>query len=178
MKWNLLKSSYLYKSKWLTIRKDHVKIPSGHEMNDFYIIEYPSFVNIIAINKEGKCIIEKQYRHGINRIVYELPAGTIEENETPLEAAKRELLEETGFGGGRWAEYYQSAPNPSNMTSICYTFLAMNVDIINKTQLEESEDLEICLLTKNEIINILNDCSIIEGVHQASLWKYIYEDQR
>ena len=176
MKWELLKSSYLFRSKWLTVRKDYVKMPSGHEMNDFYIIEHPSFVNIIAINKEGKFIIEKQYRHGINRIVHELPAGTIEENETSLEAAKRELLEETGFGGGRWVKYYQSAPNPSNMTSICYTYLATNVDTIKKTKLDESEDIEICLLSKNEIINILNNCSIIEGVHQAPLWKYIYEN--
>ena len=53
MKWDLLKSSYLFRSKWLTVRKDYVKMPSGHEMNDFYIIEHPSFVNIIAINKEG-----------------------------------------------------------------------------------------------------------------------------
>ncbi len=177
MKWDLLKSSYLFQSKWLNIRQDHVKMPSGHEMNDFYLIEHPSFVNIIAINKEGEFILEKQYRHGINRIVYELPAGAIEENETPLEAARRELLEETGFGGGRWVEYYQSAPNPSNMTSICYTFLATDVDIIKKSQLEESEDIEICLSTKDEIIKILNDCSIIEGVQQASLWKYIYENQ-
>ena len=63
------------------------------------------------------------------------------------------------------------------MTSICYTFLATDVDIIKKSQLEESEDIEICLSTKDEIIKILNDCSIIEGVQQASLWKYIYENQ-
>lgn len=177
MRWTLKESSYLFRCKWLTIRKDHVKMPSGYEMNDFYILEYPSYVNVIAINKEGLFILEKQYRHGLQRIGYELPAGKIEENETPLETAKRELLEETGFGGGEWCEYYLSAPNPSNMTSLCYTFLAINVDKIQNSQLENSEDIHLCLLTKEELINSLNDLTIIEGVHQAPLWKYIFENQ-
>lgn len=175
MKWSLLKSSYPFRCKWLTIRKDHVKMPSGYEMNDFYIVEHPSYVNIIAINTKGQFILEKQYRHGLQKITYELPAGTIEENDPPLETAKRELLEETGFGGGEWMEFYLSAPNPSNMTSLCYTFLATNVEVVQNSQLEKSEDIQLCFFTREELINQLNDCTIIEGVHQAPLWKYIFE---
>lgn len=177
MKWKILKSSYLFKSKWLTIRKDHVKMPSEYEINDFYVVEHPSFVNIIAITKDGKFIFEKQYRHGVQKINYELPAGVIEQNESPIETAKRELLEETGFGNGEWFEFYLSAPNPSNLTSWCYTFLAVNVDKIKDVNLEKTEDIEVYFLSKEEIINFLNNGSIIEGVHQAPLWKYIYENQ-
>lgn len=175
MKWHVLKSSYLIKNRWLTIRKDHVQLPSGHEMHDFYIVEQPSFVNVIAIDKQGGFILEKQYRHGLQQISYELPAGKIDEGETPLQAAKRELLEETGYSSNDWIEFYISSPNTSNMTNLCYTFIAKDVEKKSSTQLEASEEIEVFFVTKEELIVLLNQREIIEGVHQAPLWKYLFE---
>lgn len=102
MKWEIIGSDYLLKTKWLTVRKDHVRMPSGQEMDDYYVLEYPDWINVIAITKEGKFVIERQYRHGTQSIDYELCAGTIEKGESPLGAAQRELLEETGYAGGEW----------------------------------------------------------------------------
>ena len=175
MKWHVLKSSYLFQNKWLTIRKDHVRLPSGYEMNDFYIIEQPSFVNIIAVDRHGNFILEKQYRHGLQQINYELPAGKIDKEETPLQAAKRELLEETGYSSDNWAEYYISVPNASSMTNHCFTFIAIDVEQNSDRYLEESEEIEICIVTKEELIKLLSQKQIIEGVHQAPLWKYLFE---
>lgn len=167
MKWHVLKSSYLIKNRWLTVRKDHVLLPSGHEMYDFYIIEQPSFVNIIAIDKQGRFILEKQYRHGLQQVNYELPAGKIDENETPLQAAKRELLEETGYLSDNWNEFYISAPNTSNMSNLCYTFIAKDVEKKSSPQLEISEEIDVSFVTKEELLLLLNQNEIIEGVHQA-----------
>lgn len=90
MKWEIIGSDYLLKTKWLTVRKDHVRMPSGQEMDDYYVLEYPDWINVIAITKEGKFVIERQYRHGTQSIDYELCAGTIEKGESPLGAAQRE----------------------------------------------------------------------------------------
>ena len=125
------------------------------EIYPFNTFETYFSADVIALHK-GKWLLCMHKE----RSTWEHPSGWIEEGETPLEAAKRELLEETGFGGGRWVKYYQSAPNPSNMTSICYTYLATNVDTIKKTKLDESEDIEICLLSKNEIIK---NCFVFNG---------------
>lgn len=103
-KWELLKSEYLFNRPWLTVRKDCVKIPSGEINDEFYVLEYPDWVNVIAITDEGQFVLEKQYRHGLGKTCYEIPAGVIEEGESPLEAAKRELQEETGYGDGTWRE--------------------------------------------------------------------------
>ena len=100
MKWTILSSKYLIKNKWLTVRQDHVRMPSGVEMDDYFVLDYPDWINVIAITKEGKFVIERQYRHGTQSIDYEICAGTLENGEDPLEAAKRELLEETGYIGG------------------------------------------------------------------------------
>lgn len=97
-KWEVLKNEYLFKRPWLTVRKDSVKIPSGEVNDEFYVLEYPDWVNVIAITDESRFVLEKQYRHGLGKTCYEIPAGVIEEGESPLEAAKRELQEETGYG--------------------------------------------------------------------------------
>lgn len=177
MKWKILSTSYPFRCKWLTVRKDHIIMPSGHEIDDFYVIEHPMFVNVIAITTDGLFLLEEQYRHGIQRVCYELCAGSCECNEPPVETAKRELLEETGFGEGEWFAYYHSASNSSSMNCMCCTFIARGVRKVQEQSLESSEDIKIHLLTKKELIDVLNKELIYEGVHQAPLWKYLYENE-
>lgn len=177
MKWEILDSSYPFKSKWLTVRKDNVRLPSGYEIDDFYVLEYPNFVNVIAITVDNKFIIEQQYRHGIQQVTYELCAGGCETEETPLETAKRELLEETGYAGGEWLEYMQTAPDSNSRTSVCTTYIALGVEKIKEQALENSEDIKVHLLSLDEIEILLKTGKIIEGVMQSALWRYIYENK-
>ena len=77
MKWNILGSDYIIKSKWLTVRKDMVKMPTGVIIDDYYVLEYPDWINVIAITEDGLFVIERQYRHGTRSVDYELYAGTV-----------------------------------------------------------------------------------------------------
>lgn len=176
-KWDILGSDYLLKERWLTVRKDHVRMPSGVEMNDYYVLEYPDWINVVAITKEGKFVIERQYRHGMQSVEYELCAGIIEKGESSLEAAQRELLEETGYSGGEWQLYCISTPNPSAMTNVNYTFLATGVVDTGARHLEETEDIEILLLSYDELKTMVRDGRIREGLMLAPLWKYIAENR-
>ena len=143
MGWKQLGKEYVIKNKWVTIRKDHVLLPSGVEIGDFYVIERPRMIHVIAITENGKFVFEKQYRYAINRECLEICAGLVEPNETPLQAAQRELLEETGFGGGEWTLYCKSAPNPAAMTNYNYTFLAKGVEKISEAHQERTEDINV-----------------------------------
>ena len=173
MYWKTLKSSYSFICPWLRLRKDHVKLQSNFEMDDFYVVESNDWVNVIAITDEGYFIIEEQYRHGIGRVCFELPAGNVSEGEDPLDAAKRELKEETGFDGGKWSLFCTSAPNASGMNNYCYTFLAEGVKKVANPHLESSEEIRVHFKSQSEIKDLLMNGSIIEAVMQAPLWRYI-----
>lgn len=177
MKWEILSSDYLLKSKWLTVRKDYVRMPSGIEMDDYYVLEYPDWINVIAITEDGKFVIERQYRHGTQSVDYELCAGTIEEGETPIDAAKRELFEEAGYKGGEWTLYCESCPNPAAMTNRNYTFLAKGVRYSGERHLEKTEDIEIHLMTYAEVKELVMNGEIKQGQMLAPLWKYIAENK-
>lgn len=177
MNWKILSSDYILKNKWLTIRKDCVRMPSGIEMEDYYVLEYPDWINVIAITEEGKFIIEQQYRHGTQSVDYELCAGTVEKGEQPIDAAMRELLEETGYEGGEWTLYCESCPNPAAMTTTNYTFLAKGVKYSGERHLEQTEDIEILLFSYDEVKRIVHEGGIKQGQMLAPLWKYIAENK-
>ena len=171
-KWTRIGQDYVLKSKWLNVRKDIVKLPNGLILDDFYVLEYPSWVNVIAITEDGRFVMERQYRHGLERIDYEICAGTCDNGEEPLIAAQRELLEETGFAGGEWELYGISAPNPAAMTNLNYTYLAKGVKKVSIPHQEDSEDIEVILFTEDEVHQLMEKGEIIQGCMLAMLWKY------
>lgn len=177
MRWRIILSEYIIKTKWLTVRKDHVKMPSGTEISDYYVLEYPDWINVIAITENGEFVVERQYRHGTQSVDFEICAGTMERGENPLEAARRELLEETGYEGGDWQLYCESCPNPAAMTTTNYTFLAKGVKDSGERHLEKTEDIEIHLMSFEEVKQLVMNGGIRQGQMLAPLWKYIAENK-
>lgn len=175
--WEIRSSEYLLESKWINVRKDKVRMPKGVELDDFYILEYPDWINVVAITEEGDFVLERQYRHGTQTVEYEICAGVIEKGEDPLTAAQRELYEETGFGGGEWSLYCVTAPNPAAMTNRNYTFLAKGVKQISSQHLEKSEDIDVIVVSREEVKQILKDGKMMQGIMQAPLWRMFYEEE-
>lgn len=174
MKWTVRSQQYIFQSRWLTVRKDAVRTGNGVDIDDFYVLEYPTWVNVVAITKEGKYIVERQYRHGLDEILFELCAGTCEPDEEPIDAAKRELLEETGYGGGHWSLIGRYAPNPNSMNNWCYTFLAEGVSKVQEPHQEPTEDIQVRLVTKRQLLDLMQNGQIVEGIMLAPLWQFFY----
>lgn len=171
-KWSILESEYLIRRPWLTARKDHVRLPNGAENKEYYVLEYPDWVNVIAVTKDGKFLMERQYRHGLQLTCYEICAGVCEPEEAPLEAIRRELYEETGFGNGQWIPWMDISANTSTMTNMCHCFLATDVEPVSTQHLEETEDISIELLDAEEVRTLLLDNQIKQSLMAAPLWKY------
>lgn len=175
-KWETLKSEYLFKRPWLTVRKDCVRIPSGEINDEFYVLEYPDWVNVIAITEDGQFVMERQYRHGLGKTCYEIPAGVIEDNETPLEAARRELMEETGYGDGEWSVLMTLSGNSSTTNNLSHCFVAEGVrKLSDKQHLDRTEDITVCLLSKDQVFDLMVNDQVKQSLMAAPLWKYFAE---
>ena len=172
-KWKVLESKKLLnKGTWMNLREEKVQLPSGAIVPEWFILEFPDWVNVIAITKNGDFVMEDQYRHGIGETHYELVAGVIDAGETPLEAAQRELSEETGYGGGKWELFMTLSPNPTNHTNRSYTFLATGVEKLSEQHQEKTEDIHVDIFSRDDVKQILESGEIIQALHAAPLWKY------
>jgi ADP-ribose pyrophosphatase len=172
--WRVLGSEYLHQEPWLTVRKEQLQLPNGNIAPEYYVLEYANWVNTIAITREKKFVLVKQYRHGIRQVCYELCAGVCENSDrSPLESAKRELMEETGYGKGKWSEFICVSPNASANTNLSYCFIAEDVERINDQALEDSEDLTVHLFSLDEVKELLMNGEIIQATMAAPLWKYM-----
>lgn len=174
-KWKVLESEYISRRPWMTARKDVVQLPDGRINSEYWVLEFPDWVNVIAITKDGGMLMVRQYRHALGVTEYELCAGVMEEGETPLQAAQRELMEETGFGGGEWTEYMSICANPSNHTNLAHTFLAVGVEHVAEQHLDDTEELTYHVLSQEDVLGMLQRGEIMQALMAAPLWKYFYE---
>lgn len=139
--WRLIESTYSYRDRWLTLRSDSVRLPNGSTLSPYHVIEVADWVNVIAIGASGHVLLVEQYRHAVGRIMLEIPAGHVEPNEGLEAAARRELLEETGYGGGTWHALGALHPAASRFTNQVHAFLAVGVTRLARPAEEESENL-------------------------------------
>lgn len=177
-KWKILDSRYLSRRPWLTVRREILETPQGKKIPEYYVLEYPDWVNVIARTKDGEFIFVRQYRHGLGVTEYELCAGVCEKSDkSPLDAAKRELAEETGFGGGQWRLLMTTCANPSTQNNVTHCFLAEEVEPEYERNLDPTEELSVHKLSLKQVIKLLKENKIMQATHTSPLWKYMAEEK-
>ena len=168
--WKIEKSEYLIKDKWLNVRADRCISPNGHVIEPYYVIEYPNWINTFALTKENKVLLVKQYRHGIGKTLLELPSGTIEGNENPVETAKRELLEETGYTGDSFKQIGKVCPNTSNHSNLTYSVLATGLEKVREPIIDETELIEPILMPLNKVIEMAKNGEFLQALHTSTIF--------
>ncbi len=172
-RWETLKSEIIVsRPPWLRVRHDEVRLPDGRINPEFYVLEYPDWVNVIAITEEGLFVMERQYRYGLDLTSPEICAGMIEEGETPEEAARRELEEETGYTGGRWTKIMTVSGNASTTDNLTHCFLAEGVSASGQRHLDATEDLTVELMTREQVFELLISDQVKQSLMAAPLWKF------
>lgn len=172
--WKTISSKNLIERPWLNVRKDIVELPNGKVYDEYYVLHYPTWINVIAITEDGQYLLERQYRHAIGKMSTEICAGCVESGEDPLTAAKRELEEETGYTGGKWTEIMVTSPNSSTMDNYCHCYLAEGVVRTSNQQLDATEDIEVFKVSKEQLFDMLVNGEFLQAMMNAPLWKYFY----
>ena len=173
--WQVETSEYIHQLPWFTVRKEAIRMENGGTIPNYFIFEYPNWVNVVAVTTKGQLVLIRQYRHGLAGVHYELCAGVIDPGEDPLVAAQRELLEETGFGGGTWHALMTLSANPGTHSNLTYAFLAVGVDIKQAQHLEKTEEITVHVVTPERAREIINNGEMMQALHLAPLLKYLSE---
>lgn len=115
---------------------------SGKE-HEFVILDCPDWVNVVALTDEGQVVLIHQWRHGTQEITTEIPGGMVEEGESPEEAGRRELLEETGYEATHWEQIGVVEPNPAFQTNRTFTFLARGAKKVAEQSPDPNEEIAV-----------------------------------
>ena len=170
----MLTREYLARKPWYTVRVDRVELPNGIVIPEYWVSEYAPWVNVVAVTSDDRVVLIRQYRHGIGAVHYEIPAGTTDPDDTSLEeAARRELREETGYGGGRWSLLATLSANPALQNNLTTTFLAEGVTTLGPAAPEASEDIRVHLLPLGEVEALIDSGGFLQALHVAPLLKLL-----
>lgn len=141
-----ISSTTVFKGALLEVHKDQVLLPNGKESIREYVV-HPGAVVILAFLDNGNLLFERQYRYPLQRVFLELPAGKIDPDEAAIDAAQRELLEETGYTAGEWEYLGVMHPCIGYSNERIEIFCARSLRLTNETQLDHNEFLEVVELT-------------------------------
>jgi len=151
MSWKRLDRRTLVNTKFLKVYEDKVELPNGNIMDDYTVVEKPSFSMIIALDNDGNLITIDEYKYAVDKIIHTLPAGHINEGEEPLETAKRELVEETGYMGGEWENLGAYYDYPTKDLHKVYFIKATGVTRTQETKFDPNEDLTPRVISLNQL---------------------------
>ena len=173
--WKVISSKLDRSYKIFNFRTDRVRSPRTGKDYDFYILESNPWVNIIPLTPKKEVVMVRQYRHGIRDLTLEIPGGLVDEGDTPIEAAKRELIEETGYQTEEVIPLGSVFPNPAILDNRCHTFLAKDVFPAGDQQLDEREDIEVLCRPLTEIPRLIREGAIEHSLVLCAFYKYFIE---
>jgi 8-oxo-dGTP pyrophosphatase MutT (NUDIX family) len=175
--WRILKSTITYKDRWLTLRSDECQTVEGRIISPYHVLEFPDWINVIPITREGRVVLVREYRHGAGKVVLGLVSGAVDvaDGDSVLDAAeaaaRRELQEETGFTGVAFKKVLECYANPANQANRATSFLVLDVEQTAERHLDETEAVEIVYADFGETLRDLTSGKLImQAMHVAGLW--------
>ncbi|MEL7034942.1 MAG: NUDIX hydrolase [Cyanobacteria bacterium J06592_8] len=160
-KWKQLESRFVLDHQWCKVRQDTVELPNGTIIDDFFVNVRPDIALVLPITSENEIVFVCQYRHGVGKVLLELPAGRFDPTQEQAEiAAIRELSEETGYVAESLVKLATLYDNPVKDTNSVHLFLASNVQPLEKRQLDITEDIEVILLPVERVLDYINQGKI------------------
>ncbi len=167
--WTETGSAQLAQTRVFTAHAVDRVSPRTGRTHSFGIVQCPDWVNVVAVTADGQAVLIEQYRHGTQTVTLEVPGGMIDAGESPIEAARRELLEETGYGCTELRQLGCVEPNPAIQTNRCYTFLATGCTAVRATHFDATEDCALRLEPVGALPGLVQSGAITHALVVAAL---------
>ena len=172
--WPLVSSRIDRSFRIFDLRMNRSVSPRTGEEHDFIVLESAPWVNVIALTDREEVVLIQQYRHGTQEVTLEIPGGLVDADE-PSVAAKRELLEETGYRGEEWIDLGYVHPNPAIQNNRCHTFLALGAKPAGAQSLDDKEDIAVVLKPLAEIHRLIREGAITHALVICAFWRFFME---
>ena len=164
--WKIVSSRHIHPR----FRLDTVELANGKTFEPM-VFEFRSWANVLAITKNNEVVLVKQYRHGVQENLLELPGGVVDEGEDPLEGARRELMEETGYLAKNIVEVGRIYPNPAIQHNTLFCYVATDVEKVGVQHLDEAEEIEVHLVPLDDLVEMVRRGEFRHALHVAVLFQ-------
>lgn len=181
LEWEEVSVEHLIQNEWIDFRVQRFRFPDGSEFEPYYSYSRRDYIVVVPFDEDGNLICVRQYRHGIREVTTEFPAGGIERTdgkeyggdkdlnaEDALEAAKRELREETGYASDEWTHLLTVPSNATISDNYAYLYMARNCRKVSGQDLDDTEFVNAVKHTPDEIEKMIKDGTFQQSVHVAA----------
>jgi 8-oxo-dGTP pyrophosphatase MutT (NUDIX family) len=168
-RWVRGREETLASTRVLDVRSVRFRRPSEKAERDYVVIHSPDWVNVVAVTPDRQLVLVRQFRFGVDNLSLEVPGGVIEDGEDPVAAGRRELLEETGYGGGEASLLGCVHPNPAIMDNRCHFVLVLGAVPTGPMQWDDDEDIQVCPAPADEAVGLARTGAITHSLSVAAL---------
>ncbi len=168
--WKIEKSEPVADCRIFKVRKDTTINPRTGQPFGMFVLEQPNWVNVIPLTDDGQVVMVEQWRHGTRTVELETPGGLIEGGESPLDCARRELAEETGYEAGTVELLGKMCPNPAIQSNTQYFVLARGCRLAGKVELDHAEDIAVKLAPLAEVPGLIRSGKVRHGIVIAGFY--------
>lgn len=169
--WQTISSNALVEDRWIRLTADRCLLPNGKVLEPYYVLHERDWVHVFAQGDAGEVLVVRQFRYAAAALCVELPGGVVDEGESPLAAAKRELLEETGYEASEWASVGRMYANPARQTNTVHIYMARGLTKRASQALDESEDIEFEFASVAKIHDMIDRNEFSQALHAASFYR-------
>jgi len=171
--WQRVGSRQIADCRVFRVREDECRRTDGGSEARFFVLENPDWVNIIALTPRDEVVLIEQFRHGIGETILEIPGGLIDDGEDAADAARRELLEETGYSPDEIVLIGTSRPNPALQNNTIYHFLATGCIEAAETAFDEHESITTLLVPLGDVDTMMKSGRIAHSL-VVTAFHYLY----